>query len=119
MRATEEWPPSSLPMAFFVAGLSIWDSQITVSEFTIGQDHRTSTKEVMRVPDPREQGGLPTWVTLYYQVGPLPLPKKEQSAGRKRSLPGSQRTTQSSSLPPLSLLPHRGPGGEAGHVGCS
>lgn len=30
-RATEEGPPSSLPMAFFMAGLSIWEGQVTAS----------------------------------------------------------------------------------------
>lgn len=57
----------------------------------------------MRVPGFREQSGLPVGLTLYYQEGPLPFPQKEGSAGRKGSLPDSQRTPRSLSLPALSL----------------
>lgn len=48
-RAPEAWPPSSLPAAFSVAGLSVWESHVTMCEFIIGQNYGTSAQEVIRV----------------------------------------------------------------------
>lgn len=46
-RAPEAWPPSSLPAAFSVAGLSVWESHVTMCEFIIGQNYGTSAQEVI------------------------------------------------------------------------
>lgn len=74
--------PSSLPVAFSVARLSVQESQATVCAFATGLKCGASTQEVLRAS-----------------------PSEERSGGGKKHLPASQRATELSSLPPPSLYP--------------
>lgn len=107
-RATEEWPPSSLPIAFFMAGLSIWGHSVGIRNRPGLQDRHQGDERS------RPQGAeWPTYVARFVLPCGAPASFSEGGVSWEEGEPKVFITFS------LSLLPHRTPAAETGHVGYS